>query len=112
APKQATFQLERDLLSDPDLHGYTRLQILSFDRLADYVLGEFFAIPPQLLSQEGRVMVLRAILAREFSRLKIFKAAARTAGFAQELSGMLEELHRHKLTPAQLRAEAAMQNSR
>ena len=33
APKQATFQLERQLLSHPDLHGYTRLQILSFDRL-------------------------------------------------------------------------------
>ena len=29
APKQATFQIERELLSDPDLHGYTRLQILS-----------------------------------------------------------------------------------
>jgi len=23
APKQATFQLERQLLADPDLHGYT-----------------------------------------------------------------------------------------
>ncbi|MEK7780340.1 MAG: hypothetical protein AAB370_02430, partial [Verrucomicrobiota bacterium] len=24
APKQATFQLERQLLADPELHGYTR----------------------------------------------------------------------------------------
>jgi ATP-dependent helicase/DNAse subunit B len=40
APKQATFQLERQLLSDPNLGGYTRLRILSFDRLAEMVLAE------------------------------------------------------------------------
>ena len=40
APKQATFQLERQLLSDPCLGGYTRLRILSFDRLAELVLAE------------------------------------------------------------------------
>ncbi|HTD87557.1 MAG TPA: hypothetical protein VK850_13340, partial [Candidatus Binatia bacterium] len=42
APKQATFQLERELLSDPELPGYTRLQILSFDRLAEFVLDNYF----------------------------------------------------------------------
>ena len=41
APKQATFQLERQLLAGPDLPGYTRLQILSFERLAEFVLAEF-----------------------------------------------------------------------
>ena len=41
APKQATFQLERQLLAGPDLPGYTRLQILSFERLAKFVLAEF-----------------------------------------------------------------------
>ena len=40
APKQATFQMEHALLQDPDLHGYTRLQILSFDRLAEFILSE------------------------------------------------------------------------
>src|SRR5437762_14146261 len=59
APKQATFQLERQLLDHSrwgerprlplpeasggsphrgQLHGYTRLQILSFERLAGFVL--------------------------------------------------------------------------
>src|SRR5436305_7724294 len=50
APKQATFQLERELLADPALAGYTRLQILSFDRLAEFVLNQFFSAPPRLLS--------------------------------------------------------------
>ncbi len=107
APKQATFQLERELLADEDLAGYTRLQILSFERLAEYVLDECFAsAPPMLLSEEGRVMVLRAILMREHSRLHTFRASARTQGFAQELSRMLDELQRNKVTPQQLRMAA------
>src|SRR5262245_65095694 len=38
-PKQATFQLERQLLADPSLPGYTRLQILSFQRLAEFIVS-------------------------------------------------------------------------
>ena len=45
APKQATFQLERQLLEDPALAGYTRLQIVSFDRLAHWLLDTFDAVP-------------------------------------------------------------------
>src|SRR5690242_3236675 len=61
APKQATFQLERELLADKELAGFTRLQILSFERLAEFVLNQFFATTPRLLDEEGRVMVLRAL---------------------------------------------------
>src|ERR1035437_10474623 len=38
APKQATFQLERQLLADSAPQGYTRLNIFSFERLARFVL--------------------------------------------------------------------------
>src|SRR5947209_9757143 len=64
APKQATFELERELLANGELAGYTRLQILSFERLAEYILEHFVSARPRLLSEEGRVMVLRALLAR------------------------------------------------
>jgi len=40
APKQATFQLERQLLADPELPGYTRLHILSFQRLAEFAFEQ------------------------------------------------------------------------
>jgi ATP-dependent helicase/nuclease subunit B len=59
APKQATFQLERQLLAAPSLNGYTRLHIFSFERLAQFVLDELGITPPKFLSDEGRVMVLR-----------------------------------------------------
>ena len=102
APRQATFQLERDLLADPEVPGYTRLQILSFDRLADFILNQFSSAPPRVLDEEGRVMVLRALLARNYSQLKLFHASARLPGFAQQLSKLLNELQQHQLSPERL----------
>ncbi len=101
APKQATFQLERQLLESPGLAGYTRLQIVSFDRLARWLL-ETFSTVPELLDDEGRVMVLRALLAREQPALRVFRATARLPGFARQLSQLLREFQRHHLTPARL----------
>ncbi len=102
APKQATFQLERQLLADPALAGYARLQILSFERLAGFVLEHLGAASPELLSEDGRVMVLRALLAREAGHLRLFRAAARLTGFAQQLSLLLRELQHHQLSPGRL----------
>ena len=106
APKQATFQLERQLLADVSLHGYTRLQILSFERLARFVLDELGITQPKFLSDEGRIMVLRALLLRHADELKLFRGSARRPGFAQELGRLLNELQQHQLTSAKLREQA------
>ena len=112
APKQATFQLERQLLAGGPLAGYTRLQIFSFERLARFVLGQLGVTPPEFLSDEGRVMVLRALLLRHADELKLFRQSARRPGFAQELGKLLNELQQHQFTPAKLRAPAAANNLR
>src|SRR5688572_10058089 len=98
APKQATFQIERQLLADDSLPGYTRLHILSFDRLAEFLLDALGQPPPRLLNDEGRVMVLRALLARHHEQLQLFRASARLPGFALQLSGLLRELQRACIT--------------
>ena len=103
APKQATFQLERQLLAGGDISGYTRLHIFSFDRLARFVLEKLGVAPPKLLSDEGRVMVLRALLMRHGGELELFGRSARRPGFAQELSALLAELQQHHFIPAKLR---------
>lgn len=105
APKQATYQLERQLLGDPDLDGFTRLKIVGFETLAQFTLQEL-ATPPRLLSEQGRVMVLRALIEQHCPKLEFFRASARTAGFAQQLSSMLSELQRHQLSPELIAADA------
>ena len=107
APKQATFQLERQLLAGDSLCGYTRLHIFSFERLARFVFEELHAAPPKMLDEEGRLMVLRALLARHRDELKLFRASARLTGFARQLSLVLGELQAGQFTPATLRELAA-----
>ncbi len=107
APKQATFQIERQLLSGREISGFTRLRIFSFDRLAQFAFEELQLAPPKLLSAEGRLMVLRALLRRHADELKLFRGSARRAGFAQELGTLLAELQQHRFGPAKLRALAA-----
>jgi ATP-dependent helicase/nuclease subunit B len=102
APKQATFQLERQLLETGEISGFTRLEILSFDRLAQFIFEKLNVAPPKLLSAEGRLMVLRALLLRHADELKLFRGSARRAGFAQELGTLLAELQQHQFTPAKL----------
>jgi len=128
APKQATFQLERQLLdserrgdrprepkatssdgspgvSPHQIYGYTRLNIFSFERLARFVLdARGVPMPSGLLAEEGRVMVLRALLMRHESELKLFRQSARRPGFAQQLSQLLGELQQHQFTSAKLRS--------
>src|SRR5207248_246809 len=99
APKQATFQLERQLLSDKNLEGYTRLQILSFDRLAEFILEIFQKAPATVLSDQGRLMILRALLLQNKDRLQLFHSTARLPGFAQQLNSVLRELQQSQVAP-------------
>ncbi len=110
APKQSTFQIERQLLADGTLRGYTRLHILSFERLAKFVLDKFNVATPEFLNEEGRVMVLRALLLRHENELKLFRGSARRPGFAQEVNRLFAEFQRHKLSGPRLRTFAENQN--
>ncbi len=111
APKQTTYQLERQLLEDPAMPGYTRLYILSFERLANFIFKHLQKSPPRMLDEEGRLMVLRGRLAKKRDELKLFRASARLTGFAQQLSLVLRELQRHQLTPESLAQLAEDVNS-
>jgi ATP-dependent helicase/nuclease subunit B len=106
-PKQATYQLERQLLANPAVPGYTRLHILSFERLAYFVFERLGNPPPELLEEGGRLMVLRGLLAKRRDDLKLFRASARLTGFARQLSLVLRELQRNQLTPEALNQLAA-----
>ena len=112
APKQATFQLERQLLADQSLPGFARLHILSFERLARFVFEKLHAPLPEFLSDEGRLMVLRALLLRHEDELNLFRGSARRPGFAQEIGRLLNEFQQHQISPARLRALAENENLR
>src|SRR4051812_36874959 len=111
APKQATYQIERQLLTpeavmpsngSEGLAGYTRLRVVSFERLGNFIFDLAGRPQPNLLSEEGRIMVLRGLLTRHEGQLCLFRASARAPGFAQELSRLIHELQRSGCSPASL----------
>src|SRR5262245_45358964 len=104
APRQATYQLERQILSFQGVDGFTRLRILSFQRLAQFVFDATGTAPPKLLDEEGRVMVMRAILARRRNGLRVYRESAQRDGLAQELSALWREVCEHRSGPGGLRA--------
>jgi ATP-dependent helicase/nuclease subunit B len=109
-PEQASFQAERSILAQGDIAGYSRLQVLSFDRL-----GFLLAGPPQaqrVLTRIGREMIVYSILRKTRETLSIFARAADTAGLARHLARIILELHQSAKQPQdiqQLLAELALQ---
>lgn len=100
APKQATFQLERQMLSETSLEGFSRLQILSFERLAHWVLTTAGLPTPRLVTEEARIMVLRALVCRHQQALTVLRGSARSPGFAAQLSDFLRLLQQAGLPGA------------
>ncbi|MCD6340317.1 MAG: PD-(D/E)XK nuclease family protein [Verrucomicrobia bacterium] len=102
APRQATYQLERQLLSRGELQGWSRLHILSFERCARFILEDLREPTPPLLEESGRAMVTRALLAELENRLRVFRPGSRGSGLAAEIGALLEECRRRRLSPEQL----------
>src|SRR4029079_854063 len=74
-PEQASFQMERALIKTQDLPGYTRCEVLSFQRLAYRIFAETGADPrrsDQTIGPSGRLMVIRRLIRRERSALRLF----------------------------------------
>jgi ATP-dependent helicase/nuclease subunit B len=101
-PKQATFQLEQQLLGPGLIQGYTRLQILSFERLAHWILKKSGQKPPPIVSNEGRLMILRAVIEQEKEKLSIFRSSARLGGFLREINGLFSVFHVQGISPERL----------
>lgn len=97
APKQATFQIERQVLSTPGLKGFTRLEILSFERLAAWVLEKIGTPAPRSLSTQGRMMVLRSLIMELEPQLKVFRSSCHAKGFASQMGNLFAELVQYRV---------------
>jgi ATP-dependent helicase/nuclease subunit B len=104
-PEQATAQAEAALLSEPGIGGFARAQVVSFKRLAQLVLSETGGAAYDFLSEQGRQMLLRALVAEHRDALQIFAQSARESGFIARLARTFTELaqFRHSMDSLQAR---------
>ncbi len=104
-PEQASFQMERALIETPDLPAFTRCEVLSLQRLAYRVFAETGADPrrgDQTIGAFGRMMVIRRLIRRERSALRLLGAVADKPGLIERMSRTIDELMHEAIDPAQL----------
>ena len=100
-PEQYTYEAER-LLAEA-LGGLLGVQVFSFNRLTERVLSLSGRARP-FLSEQGHRMVIRRAIDRKKDELKLFSRAAESAGFAEELQTIFQDIKRAGLTPDALDA--------
>ncbi|HHW09561.1 MAG TPA: hypothetical protein GXX29_06270 [Firmicutes bacterium] len=106
-PEQATFQMEAALARSLSRKGFCRLYVMGFSRLALRILAETGGLARPALTPLGRHMLLRMLLQKHESRLRVFHRAARQPGFVVALEAALRELAQYGHDPEELGRLAA-----
>jgi ATP-dependent helicase/nuclease subunit B len=102
-PEQATFQAEYALFAASGLGGAMRAQVLSFRRLAWKVLQEVGGGKRLFIDDLGKGMVLRKVLEKHRSELRVFKHAGEQGGVLENLVELSNELKRAGITVSQFK---------
>lgn len=89
-PEQATYQAERAILSCPDIAGFSRLHVLSFNRLGFWLRSALS--PAADISRTGKQMILHKLLLERADELTLYKSSIHRMGLAEKLCGLLDEL--------------------
>lgn len=103
-PEQATYQAERAILTDQKIDCYTRLHVLSFDRLR-FLLTDKNPDAP-VLSPLSQQMIIHRILRQQKDKLKLFTASPSTPGLARQMTETITELCQYAQTPPGYRPAA------
>ena len=89
-PDQATYQAQRAILAGKQIAGYSRLRVLSFERLSFLLIGRHTARPD--ISKIGREMIIHKILRSERDKLGLLGQTAQTPGLATKLAEIIKEM--------------------
>ena len=103
-PEQATYQAERSILSRPDISGFSRLRILSFNRLQFWL--DSGRGSGSEISRTGKQMVLQKLLLELSEKLSLYRGPQQRSGLAEKLSGLFTEFQQSDCMPEQIQALA------
>lgn len=102
-PEQATFQMERALLSHRiDVSASARARVVSFQRLAYLALEEQGDGGRPQLTEVGKLLALQAVVSRKRKELLLFGSIAHTEGFLEQLAAAFFEMRAYRQSPAGL----------
>lgn len=96
-PDQMSFTTEYELTTNYDIEGMMRAQVMTFKRLAWYVLQNEGGIARERIGGTGYRMLLRRILEEHQEEFLLFKRAAGKRGFTKEVEQILKEFSQYHI---------------
>ncbi|OCS87451.1 helicase-exonuclease AddAB subunit AddB [Caryophanon tenue] len=101
-PDQMSYTTEYDLMNRHGMKGLIRAQVLSFKRLAWYILQETGGIARREINGVGYKMLIRQLLDEQKEQFSLFRQAAGKRGFTNEIEALLKEFGRYNVTSEML----------
>ncbi|AWE06428.1 helicase-exonuclease AddAB subunit AddB [Lysinibacillus sp. 2017] len=96
-PDQMTFSTEYELTNNYGIEGMMRAQVMTFKRLAWFVLQKEGGIARERIDGTGYRMLLRRILEEHKDEFLLFKQAAGKRGFTKEVEQILKEFSQYNI---------------
>lgn len=97
-PDQMTFSTEYALTNNYGVDGIMRAQVMTFKRLAWFVLQQMGGIAHERVDSTGYRMLIRRILEEHKEEFQLFRQAAGKRGFTKEVEKLLKEFSQYNIT--------------
>ncbi|MGC4033341.1 MAG: hypothetical protein QM754_16740 [Tepidisphaeraceae bacterium] len=101
-PRQATFNTQRAIATDPRLGGYTNVRIVAPEDIAETAFVENGRPAGAKLDAVGRSLLIGHLLRQSGDTLEHFRRSAGRPGLAGEIDTAFSEIERSGRTPAEL----------
>ncbi|MEG0258998.1 MAG: helicase-exonuclease AddAB subunit AddB, partial [Lysinibacillus sp.] len=96
-PDQMSYSTEYELTNRQQISGLIRAQVMTFKRLAWFVLQETGGIAREEVNGYGYRMLIRKLLEEQKGEFSLFRQAAGKRGFTEEIETLLREFSRYSV---------------
>ncbi len=101
-PEQFGLEMQRQMVMKHPRHGFSNIDILSFQRLAYRVFDECSYEPKEILEDLGVSMVLKKVMMDHEDDLLFFKKSMRKPGFIDEMKSILMEFTNYQVSASDI----------
>ena len=105
-PEQASLEAQGALVQLHPDHALTNIDVLTFNRLSYRVFQDLHEDERTILSETGKLMLLRLTAERHSERLPVLRKNLKREGFLNELKSVVSELAEYNVSPDSLKRYA------
>ncbi len=101
-PEQFTLEAEKQFISHSGMNGILGVEIISFKRLMHRIFVEVGSIDQSIITEMGKMMLLRKVFLSSEEVLQLYKNAYDKPGFLLKFHELIQELKQNMIVPEDL----------